>query len=54
MDVVLKDKDAAGKPNLKALHEQKLELVQQLGWHHWAALLQAQIQQSFPADFALI
>jgi hypothetical protein len=51
LDAAIDDKEAS-KPAGRALREQRLALLRQLGWHHWAALEAASIAQSFPPDYA--
>jgi hypothetical protein len=53
IDGALSDKDSS-KPPSRALREQKLELLRELGWAHWADRYQTSIIQSFPADYALL
>jgi hypothetical protein len=51
LDAAMESKDA-GKPPSRDLREQKVRLLRALGWHHWQALAEADLAQSFPSDFA--
>ena len=48
------DNKDASKPPSKELREQKLALLREAGWHHWADLYAASIAQAFPPDYATI
>ena len=47
----MSDKEAT-KPAARALRDQRLALLRELGWHHWAALEAASIAQDFPPEYA--